>query len=151
MLERILIAIDGSEHSKKAAEKAIEFAKLSGGKVIALYVADPSTYFAPAEEMMKASRSFEIADDVIKNLQDAIQKEAGQATKYAEDAAKLADVPVEIKIVKGHPADEILKAANDTDLVVMGSLGRTGVSRYLLGSVTDKVVRNSKTPVMIVY
>jgi nucleotide-binding universal stress UspA family protein len=151
MLERILIATDGSEHSKKAAGKAIEFAKLSGGKVIALYVADPSAHFAPAEEMMKASRSYEIADDVIKNLQDAMQKEAEQATKYAKDEAKLADVPFEIRIVKGHPADEILKVANDTDLVVMGSLGRTGVSRYLLGSVTEKVVRNSKTPVMVVY
>jgi nucleotide-binding universal stress UspA family protein len=151
MLERILIATDGSEHSKKAADKAIELAKLSGGKVIALFVADPSTHFAPAEEMMKASRSFEISDDLMKNLQDTMQKEAEQATNFAKDAAKLAGVPFEIRIVKGHPADEVLKAANDTDLVVMGSLGRTGISRYLLGSVTEKVIRNSKTPVMVVY
>jgi nucleotide-binding universal stress UspA family protein len=151
MLKHILIATDGSKHSEKAAEKAIEVAKLSGGEVIALYVADPRKYFAPAEEAMQASRSYEIPDDRIKMLQDSMLKEAEEATKSAREAAKLAGVPLEKKIVKGHPADEILKAANDVDLVVMGSLGRTGVSRYLLGSVTEKVIRNSKTPVMVVY
>lgn len=151
MLDRVLIATDGSEHSKKAAEKAVELAKLSGGKVIALYVADPSTYLAPAMDILKASKSHEMADDLIKNLEDAMQREAEQATRYAQNAAKLAGVPFERKIVKGHPADEILKASNDADLVVMGSLGCTGTGRYPLGSVSEKVIRNSRTPVMVVY
>jgi nucleotide-binding universal stress UspA family protein len=151
MLERILIATDGSKHSEKAAEKAIEIAKLSGGKVIALFVADPNKYFFSAEEAMMASRSYEMADDKVKMLQESMLKEAEEAMKFAAEAAALAGASLEKKIVKGHPADEILKAADDADLVVMGSLGRTGISRFLLGSVTEKVIRNSITPVLVVY
>jgi len=151
MLERILIATDGSKHSEKAAEKAIEIAKLSGGKVIALFVADPTKYFFPAEEAMISSRSYEMSDDKVKVLQQSMLKDAEEATRYATEAAKAAGASLEKKIVKGHPADEILKAADHADLVVMGSLGRTGISRFLLGSVTEKVIRNSITPVLVVY
>jgi nucleotide-binding universal stress UspA family protein len=151
MFERILIATDGSKHSEKAAEKAIELAKLSGGKIIALYVIDSSRHFPSAEEAMAAPMSREISDDIARRLQDRISKEAKEATNYAEGAARLAGVSLEKKIVEGHPADEILKASSDADLVVMGSLGRTGISRYLLGSVTEKVIRNSKKLVMVVY
>jgi nucleotide-binding universal stress UspA family protein len=151
MYERILIATDGSRHSEKAAEKAIEIARLSGGKVIALFVADPGKYFFPAEEAMMSSRSYEMSADKVKMLQDLLSKDAEEATKFATEKAKLAGATLEKRIVKGHPADEILKAADDADLVIMGSLGRTGVSRFLLGSVTEKVIRNSKTPVMVVY
>ena len=134
-----MIATDGSKHSERAAEKAIEIAKLSGGEVVALYVAYLGKYLAPLDDAM------------IKKLQDSMLKEAEDATNYAKKAADLAGVPLEKKIVNGYPADEILKAANDADLVIMGSMGRTGISRYLLGSATEKVIRNSKTPVMVVY
>lgn len=63
----------------------------------------------------------------------------------------MANVAAEKKIVEGNPAEEILKMAGGVDVVVMGSIGRTGLGKYLLGSVTDKVVRNSKVPVMVVY
>ena len=134
-----MVATDGSKHSERAAEKAIEIAKLSGGEVVALYVAYLGKYLTPSDDAM------------IKKLQDNMLKEAEDATNYAKKAADLAGVPLEKKIVKGYPADEILKAANDADLVIMGSIGRTGISRYLLGSATEKVIRNSKTPVMVVY
>jgi nucleotide-binding universal stress UspA family protein len=151
MYERILIATDGSKHSEKAAERAIEIAKLSGGKVIALFVADPGKYYFPAEEAMMSSRSYEMSGDKVKVLQDAMMKDAEEATKYATEKAKLAGATLEKRIVKGHPAEEILKAAEDVDLVVMGSLGRTGMGRFLLGSVTERVIQNSKTPVLVVY
>jgi nucleotide-binding universal stress UspA family protein len=151
MYERILIATDGSKHSEKAAERAIEIAKLSGGKVIVLFVADPGKYYFPAEEAMMSSRSYEMSGDKVKVLQDAMMKDAEEATKYATEKAKLAGATLEKRIVKGHPAEEILKAAEDVDLVVMGSLGRTGMGRFLLGSVTERVIQNSKTPVLVVY
>jgi nucleotide-binding universal stress UspA family protein len=151
MYERILIATDGSKHSEKAAERALEIAKLSKGKVIALFVADPDKYFFPGEEAMKSSRSYDLAEDKVKTFQDAISTDAEEALKYATERAKQVGASLEKRIVKGHPADEILKASDDADLIVMGSLGRTGISRFLLGSVTEKVIRNSKTPVMVVY
>jgi nucleotide-binding universal stress UspA family protein len=137
MYERILIATDGSKHSEKAAERALEIAKLSKGKVIALFVADPDKYFFPGEEAMKSSRSYDLAEDKVKTFQDAISTDAEEALKYATERAKQVGASLEKRIVKGHPADEIL--------------GRTGISRFLLGSVTEKVIRNSKTPVMVVY
>jgi len=65
----------------------------------------------------------------------------------------LSDVSANIanEVVEGNPAEEILKMAGGMNLVVMGSVGRTGLSKFLLGSATEKVVRNSKAPVMVVY
>ncbi len=63
----------------------------------------------------------------------------------------MAEVPAEKRVLEGNPAGVILKTAEGMDLVVMGSVGRTGLSKFLLGRVTEKVVRNSKVPVMIVY
>jgi nucleotide-binding universal stress UspA family protein len=151
MYERILIATDGSKHSEKAAERAIEIAKLSKGKIIALFVADPDKYFFSGEEAMKSSRSYDLAEDKVKMFQDAISKDAEAAMKYVTERSNQAGASLEKRIVHGHPADEILKAGDGADLIIMGSLGRTGISRFLLGSVTEKVIRNSKTPVMVVY
>jgi len=143
MFEKILIATDGSEHSKRAARKGVEMAKLSGGSVTALYVVDTNRSISDV--------SANIADEVAKGFSKAMMKEGEEATKYAEEAARMAGVAAEKKVVEGNPAEEVLKMAGGMDLVVMGSVGRTGVSKFLLGSVTDKVIRNSKVPVMVVY
>ncbi|HPJ31154.1 MAG TPA: universal stress protein [Methanothrix sp.] len=143
MFERILIATDGSEHSKKAAKKAVDMAKLAGGKVTAIYVVDPNRALSDV--------SANIADEILMGFKRAMEEEGEAATRYVEEAAKMAEVPAEKKILEGNPAEVILKTAEGMDLVVMGSVGKTGLSKFLLGSVTDKVVRNSKVPVMVVY
>jgi len=143
MFEKILIATDGSEHSKRAAKKGLEMAKLSGGGVNALYVVDANRSLSDV--------SANIADEVLEGFKKTMMKEGEEATKYVEEEAKLAGVSAEKKVIEGNPAEEILKMAGGMDLVVMGSVGRTGLSTFLLGSVTDKVVRNSKVPVMVVY
>ena len=63
-----------------------------------------------------------------------------------------ADIKVETKILTGNPAEEIIKAAreNKADLIVMGTRGRTGVDLFVFGSVAEKVVKNSKIPVLTV-
>ena len=55
-------------------------------------------------------------------------------------------------LLEGHPADEIVKFAeqNDIEMIVMGTLGKTGLDRFLLGSVAENVVRHSKIPVLVV-
>jgi nucleotide-binding universal stress UspA family protein len=60
---------------------------------------------------------------------------------------------VQSRVVEGNPANQILKVTEDSqaNLIVMGRIGRTGLERYLLGSVAEKVVRNSRTPVMVVH
>jgi nucleotide-binding universal stress UspA family protein len=143
MFESILIATDGSVHSIRAARAGIEIAKLSGGKVTGLYVVDANR---PLSDV-----SSNIVDEVFEGLKKTMMKEGEEATKYVEESAKMANVTAEKKIVEGNPAEEILKMSEGMDVVVMGSIGRTGLDKYLLGSVTDKVVRNSKVPVLVVY
>jgi len=143
MFEKILIATDGSEHSKRAAKAGVELAKLSGGNVIALYVVDVNRALSDI--------SSNIADEVFEGYRKTVMEEGEEATKYVEESAKMAGVPAERKVVEGNPAEEILKISGGSDVVVMGSIGRTGLSKFLLGSVTEKVIRNSKVPVMVVY
>ena len=141
MFEEILIATDGSEHSVQAAKKGIDLAKLSGGRVTALYVVDPGVL---------SDVSHNIVDEVVEGMRRSMMKEAEKATTFVEELAKAAGVPAEKKIVEGNPAPEILKMSKGMDVVVVGSIGSTGLSKYLLGSVAEKVVRNSRVPVLTV-
>jgi nucleotide-binding universal stress UspA family protein len=143
MFEKILIATDGSPHSQRAAKAGIDLAKLSGGKVTALHVVDLDRFLG--------DMSYNIADKVVEGTKSRMKSEGEAAIKQVEELAKSAGVPVEKKMAEGHPADEILKAAASMDTVVIGSIGRRGMSKFLLGSVAEKVVRNSKVPVMVVY
>ena len=78
--------------------------------------------------------------------------EGSNATKRVVEIASDAGVEVEEKMLEGHPAEEIMQIGEEVsaDLIVMGSIGKSGLDRFLLGSVADKVARNSKIPVMVV-
>lgn len=75
-----------------------------------------------------------------------------EAISYVEIAAKDAGVEVETLILEGHPAEEILNFAEkkDIDMIVVGSLGKTDIERFLLGSVSENIVRGAKVPVLVV-
>jgi nucleotide-binding universal stress UspA family protein len=146
MFEKILIATDGSKHSEKAAEEALEMARLTGGKVTALYVANVSNYFAPVD------MNYNVADEVIGSMRGLMLKDGEAAVKRVEEMARTAGIPFEGKIIEGNPADDIMKFAEESkkDLIVMGGIGKTGLEKFLLGSVAEKVVRNSRVPVLVV-
>jgi nucleotide-binding universal stress UspA family protein len=143
MFEKILIATDGSTHSQRAAKAAIDLAKLAGGRVTVLHVVDLDRFLG--------DMSYNIADKVVDGTRTRMKSEGEAAVKPIEDMAKAAGVPVEKILVEGHPADEVLKASASMDTVVIGSIGRRGMNKFLLGSVAETVVRNSKIPVMVVY
>jgi len=143
MFEKILIATDGSAHSQRAAKAGIDLAKLAGGKVTVLHVMDLDRFLG--------DMSYNIADKVVEGTRARMKSEGEAAIKPVEDLAKAAGVPIEKKMVEGHPADEVLKASASMDTIVIGSIGRRGMDKFLLGSVAEKVVRNSKIPVMVVY
>ncbi|WP_462272161.1 universal stress protein [Methanohalophilus sp.] len=140
-IEKIMIATDGSENVKNAVSWGIELAKATDAKVKAVYVLPPVS-------VSIASRGEKWADSLRNHLKD----EGKSATEYVVDAGKKADVEVEPLIIEGNPADGIVKFAteNGIDLIVMGTLGRTGISHLLLGSVAENVVRHSKTQVLVV-
>jgi nucleotide-binding universal stress UspA family protein len=148
MLEKILLAVDGSKHGQKAAEAGIELAKLTNGKVTALFVIDVAKEYEGIGGV-----SWNIADKVVEGVKNSLQECSNDTLKIIGDIAGKAGVPFEAKTVEGQPAIEIMKMAENAnmDLIVMGRLGRTGISRFLMGSVAEKVIRNSKVPVLMVH
>lgn len=90
-------------------------------------------------------------DVAMGNMYEVLKKEGAKATDEVEGKAG-DEVDVEAIVVEGHPAEEILKLSDNVsaDLIVMGTLGKSGLDRFLLGSVAEKVSRNSIAPVMIV-
>lgn len=133
MFDDVLIPTDGSECAEMAAEYARDLASRYGATVHALCVADSRTLDnAPHAERVKEERT-ELAERTCADV-------------------SAADIPVEQAVRTDVPHRAILEYATDReiDLIVMGTHGRTGVERYLLGSVTEKVVRLSDAPVLTV-
>jgi nucleotide-binding universal stress UspA family protein len=77
--------------------------------------------------------------------------EGEEAVAYIEDKSKNEGVSFERVILKGDPSDKLLRYSKErgTDILVIGSIGRTGISKFLLGSVAEKMVRHSEVPVMV--
>ena len=141
LYRKILIATDGSESARKAADSAIELARLSGAKIYAVYVIDRSIYSSVPEDLEWEEAMY------------AQFRELGEeAVSYVEKTARDAGLQVEPTLLEGHPAEEILNFAekNGVDLIIVGSLGKSGVERFLIGSVSEKVVRSAKVPVLVV-
>jgi nucleotide-binding universal stress UspA family protein len=136
----IVIATDGSENTQRAISYGIEIAKLSGAIVHALYVVDTSSFSA-----MPMDAGWE-------EMYEILRKEGEKAVYDVKERGEAAGVEVREVLEEGHPSTEIINFAekNDIDLIVMGTLGKTGLDRFLLGSVAEKVVRNSKVPVLVV-
>lgn len=133
---RILIPTDGSERVKTAVHKGVGLAQLVHGSVTALYVVDEQT-FAHLDYQWEA-------------ISELLKKQGEEALRYVSERAAGVRVPVRTEVANGHPADEIVKAASRHDLIVMGTLGRTGLDHLLMGSVAEKVIRHAPCPVMVV-
>jgi nucleotide-binding universal stress UspA family protein len=147
MFERILIATDGSKHSERAAEAGIEMARLYGSAVTVLFVVDVGKEYGALGDLISR-----VADDLIAGIRSNLQNQGIEATKRVEEMAKKAGIAVTGKTVEGYPAEDIIRVAKEGDmnLIVMGGIGATGLERFLLGSVADKVVRSSNIPVLVV-
>ena len=140
MFEKILVATDGSEHGYRAANIALDLGKISGGKVTAIYVAD-------------TNRTSHLPDDMLLfSIRELLLKEGKEALKHVEDQAREKGVAYEGVVVEGNPGSEIISYAESAkmDIIIIGAVGRTGLDKFLLGSVAEKVVRNSKIPVLTI-
>jgi nucleotide-binding universal stress UspA family protein len=137
MYERILLPTDGSVSTDKAVEQALTLADVSDASLHALSVVD-QTIVPP-----------DVRSDI---LYDELETECANAVAEVERAATEADIDVETSVQRGTPHRVILDYVDehDIDCIVMGTHGRRGLDRYLLGSVTEKVVRLSNVPVLTV-
>ena len=137
----ILIATDGSKIAENAAALEIKFAQQYGAKVYAVYVINIT-----ASEAILIDEAWATEECV------ACEKTGHRATSSVEEKAKFAGLEVESTILKGDPADKILDFADEhnVDMIVVGSLGKSGIESFALGSVSEKVVRHAKVPVLVV-
>lgn len=148
MFKTILLPTDGSPLSDKAAKTALEFAQMSGGKIIALSVVEQ----LPVTPMMGGG----MMDGGVVVEPAIYQEEAEKVARSHMDqiaaAARAANVPFEGRIVlSGSPYDEIVKAAEhfNCDLIMMASHARTGLEKWLMGSETQKVLAHTTLPVLV--
>ncbi len=145
MASKILIATDGSPYSRKAVDYGVGLAKKLDARVIALYVVN-----------LKSLEMYAIAhhDDIggYESAAAVLKGDGEKALEYAAEASKSVAVEVEKRLVRGYPADEIIKMAIDegVSMVVVGNLGKTGLEHLLLGSVSEAVVKKSPCPVLVV-
>jgi nucleotide-binding universal stress UspA family protein len=140
MYDRVLLPTDGSDAMVTVVDHAVRLAAHHGATLHALYVANT------------ASLSHLPAEAGWENVTEALHSEGESALAAVESRADDHDVPVESETLEGSPAREILEYAEaaNCDVVVMGTHGRTGVDRLLLGSVAERVVRSSPVPVVTI-
>ncbi|MFC7187069.1 universal stress protein [Halorubrum yunnanense] len=140
LYDRILVPTDGSAEGERAVAHALDLAAVHGAAVHAVHVVDAARYAG-----MPMETSWEGVGKLLRG-------DADEAVDEVEELAAETEIDVETAVVEGSPSREIIRYAegNDCDLVVMGTHGRGGIDRLLLGSVAEKVVRGADVPVLTV-
>jgi len=148
MYSRIVVGIDGSELANKALRHALKLAKESEARVFVVTATEPSVLIAPGAEMMAVNTG-----EIIAELEAAKTKSAAATLAEAEELAKATGQTIEkIHVPSSLAADAIISTAEaqGASLIVMGSHGRRGLGRLLLGSQASEVLSRSTVPVLVV-
>lgn len=139
MYEAILVPTDGSQEMTLVVDQAIELASVCEATLHVLHVVDERAYFS-------------VPEDARERVRDVLREDAESFTKSVASRGVEAGLEVVREFRWGDPAPAIVSYAveNDVELVVMGTHGRTGYERYLLGSVAEKVGRIAPIPVLTI-
>lgn len=143
MFKHLLVPIDGSPTSQLAVAKAIGLAKAFGSEVTAIYVVDPYPFTGVGEGFAYGQGQYLMA----------AKAAATEALSEARNAMEAAGVNIKTATVESHSAWRgILDAADagGADLIVIGSHGRSGIEKLVLGSVAQRVVSHTRLPVLLV-
>jgi nucleotide-binding universal stress UspA family protein len=137
MYDNVLVPTDGSDHARRAAEHGLRLARAFGATV----------HVVSAVDARAAAEATGGEDGAVL---DRLTAEARAAVGAIEAAA--GELAVETRVLEGEPSEAVLgyAAANGVDLLAMGTHGRTGIDRYIAGSVTERVLRRAAVPVLAV-
>jgi len=138
VFQKILVGYDGSTHADKAAQAALSVAKHLDSKVLIFSVAQPPE---PAQRAELEG----VLDDAKEHFQ--------QAAKKIVEAAKAEGIDIDTEVAVGHPAEQIIHRAETAkaDLVILGRRGKSTFQKWILGSISEKVLRYAHCPVMVVH
>jgi len=140
LYRKILIPTDNSKVSIEAARHGLEIAKLMKSKVYVIYVVDIMPFVGlPTEGFWET-------------MKEILEEEGKEAFKKIENMAEKIGVDITTEILEGSPAKEIVEYAEKKgiDLIVMGTSGKSGIDKLLLGSVAEKVSKKTHCPVLLV-
>ena len=139
MADRVLVPVDGSQQAEQSIDYAVEL--YPDATIVLVHVLNPVDGTAHP-------------DSLITYTEEAMEAQRERAESIFEDAEETAgaDRTIETEILAGNPSREIVEYAeeHEIDAIVMGSRGRDGAARILLGSVAETVVRRSAVPVTVV-
>lgn len=137
MFSRILVAVDGSQSAEKAFVKSIYLAQKCESKLDVVHVVS-------CELGGDSATTFELIDELKTKAEKMLDEYKIQATKN--------NVPIEITVTQGDPAQVIIELANAKryDLIIMGTRGKSAFQELLIGSVSQKVMHHASCPVMVV-
>ena len=139
-MQRIIVAVDGSDASARALDMAADLAKFYGAKVTAVNVVIPLV--VPPDIAYQTGE-----------LEAANRRHGQKVAREAAETLAAKGLQAEGQSYLGSPADVIVQAADEADvgLVIVGSRGNGPVKRVLLGSVSDRIVHLCKKPVLVVH
>lgn len=154
LFEKVLVPVDGSEHSTRALDAAVQIAKKFKGKVTLLHIysvdvrpvimPEPTTALPQGMPMISSA-------EISKIVENARQVGKGILSD-GEQKAKAEGVQFESLLVEGHVVQEIIRTAKEGNfgLIVIGARGRSKIRELLLGSTTDGVIHHVSLPVLVV-
>lgn len=143
MFKHILLPADGSDNEQRAIEKALAIAQAFGSRVTAIYVIDPYAFSGVGTDFAYGQAEY----------LSAASAEGKAALALASQAFEAVGVPVDVALVESHSVSKgILAKAGEVgaDLIVMGSHGKRGLEKLVLGSVTSQVLSHAHLPVLVV-
>lgn len=152
MFQKILVPLDGSEHSLKALEAATGLAKMSSGKITLLNVFSLQPMFVPEPSPSGYSMNPIFTGAEISRITEASRKAGTKILEDGEQRISATKVEVEKMVVEGHTVEEIVRVANEGnfDLIVIGARGISHVKEMFLGSVTDGVIHHARCAVLVI-
>lgn len=142
-VSRLIVPLDGSPLAEQALPVAMDLADDLGVRI----------HLVRALETEKLRSVLRLSPSAATTYVSSVESLRSVAAAYLEEQAKRVrsrDIPVTTQVVEGSPADELCRLARPGDIIVMTTRGRGGLQRWLLGSVTERVVREAPVPVLVV-
>jgi nucleotide-binding universal stress UspA family protein len=143
-IRRILHATDYSKASERALQGAVDFAKQNHAEMLVVHVIQPVVPYVAGEDIGAA--------ELYVKLEESTKQEAQRSMNKLMQRLERLGVKAKSLLLRGIPADQIVKAARNrkADIIVIGTHGRTGLSKLFMGSVASRVISTARCPVLTV-
>lgn len=152
LFQKILVPLDGSEHSLRALDEGAQIAKVFSGKMTLINVYSVQPILMPVQSGPGYTNAPIFTGPEVSKLMEAAKKSGNKILNDGEQRISATEVQVEKLLVEGHAVEEIVRIANEGnfDLVAIGARGISHIREMLLGSVTDGVIHHVHCAVLVI-